>query len=62
MLCQVHGGVCVCMYLCVCVCVCARARALCVVQSETLASLKRKLPDDGRRPKHVEAVLIQVLM
>jgi hypothetical protein len=24
----------------------------------TLARLKCKLPDDGRRPKHVEAVLI----
>jgi len=28
----------------------------------TLARLKCKLPDDGRTPKHVRAVLIQVLM
>jgi len=27
----------------------------------TLARLKCKLPDDGRRPKHEGAVLIQVL-
>jgi hypothetical protein len=26
--------------------------------SVTLASLKCKLPDDGRRPKHVGAILI----
>jgi hypothetical protein len=28
----------------------------------TLATLICKLPDDGRRPKHVGAVLIYVLM
>jgi len=46
-------GVCVCV-VCVCVCVCA----VCVVRSETLARLNCKLPGDGRRTKHVGAVLI----
>jgi hypothetical protein len=30
--------------------------------SEGLHLLKCKLPDDGRRPKHVAAILIQALM
>jgi hypothetical protein len=30
--------------------------------SVTLARLKCKLPDDGRGPKHVGAILIQVLI
>jgi hypothetical protein len=43
------GGVAACYVQVWCVC-CAEA------------SLKCKLPDDGRRPKHVGAILIQVLM
>jgi hypothetical protein len=34
----------------------------CFNMSVTLARLKCKLPGDGRRPKHVAAILIQVLM
>jgi hypothetical protein len=34
----------------------------CFNKSVTLARLKSKFPDDGCGPKHVEAILIQVLM
>jgi hypothetical protein len=44
MLCAVHGGVCA---------VCAV-----ILINVTLARIKCKLPDDGRRPKHAAAVLI----
>ena len=47
-----------------CGCVAACYNIICLPHNHivTLARLICKLPDDGRRPKHVGAILIYVLM
>ena len=55
--------------LCVCVSAChGMACVLCAVQNAAephkynFSQVQCKLPDDGRRPKHVGAILICILM